>query len=65
MKTDAYICTMISQYLAGAKPPSLGIIFTCWKGEWFVTSPKESCASMLLLFSKLRVHLHESWLTTY
>lgn len=50
-KTDAYIFTMISPYFAGAKPPSVGMIFTCWKGEWFVTSPKESCASMLLLFS--------------
>lgn len=36
---------------AGAKPPSPAVIFTCWKGECFVTSPKDSSASLVLLFA--------------
>lgn len=50
MKTDACIFTMIRQCFAGAKPTSLGMISACWKGEQFMTSPKESCASILHFF---------------
>lgn len=36
---------------AGAEPPSPAVIFPFWKGEGFVTSPKGSSASPVLLFS--------------
>lgn len=50
MKTDACILATIRQCFAGAKPTSLGMISACWKGGRFMTSPKESCASILLFF---------------